>query len=56
VLCDELPVLQAQKIDGLSFDRIALIEDQVGIGKRHVALALLVAPVSLNVDEECSAT
>ncbi len=49
-------MLQAPMFNGLSFDPFSLLDDgagpaEVGIGGRHVAQALVVAPVIVVLDE-----
>ena len=56
MLGGELAVLQAPTLDRLSFDPFALFEDgscpsEVGVGGRHVAQALMIAPVVVVLDE-----
>ena len=56
MLCGELAVLQAPMFDGLSFDPFALFDDvrrpaEVGVSRRHVVQALMVALVVVVLDE-----
>ena len=56
MLGGELAVLQAPMFDGLSFDPFALFDDgcgpaEVGVGRRHVVEALVVAAVVVVLDE-----
>ena len=56
MLCGELAVLQAPMLDGLAFDPFALFDDgcgpaEVGVGRRHVCQALVVASVVVVLDE-----
>ena len=52
----ELAVLQALMFDGLSFDPFALLDNcfspaEVGIGRRYIAQALVIASVIIVLDE-----
>ena len=56
MLAGELAVLQAPMVDGLSLDPFTLFDDgwspaEVGVGRRHVAQALVVALVIVMLDE-----
>ena len=56
MLCGNLTVLQASTFDGLSFDPFSLLDDglgppEVGVGRRHVTQALVVALVVVILDE-----
>lgn len=56
MLSDELAVLQAPMLDGLPFDPFSLFDDscgpaEVGVGWRHVAQALVIAPMVVVLDE-----
>ena len=56
MLSGELAVLQAPIFDGLSLDPFALFDDgwcpaEVGVCRRHVVQALVVAPVVVVLDE-----
>src|SRR5690554_6364667 len=58
MLSGELAVLQAAMLDGLPFDPFALFDDgtgpaEVGVGWRHVAQALVIAPMVVVLDEGC---
>ncbi len=56
MLSGEFAVLQASTLDGLAFDPFSLFDDgwsptEVGVGRRHVVEALVVAPVVVMFDE-----
>ena len=56
MLSGEFAVLQAPELDRLSFDPFSLFDDsrgpaEVGVGRGHVAKALVVASVIVILDE-----
>ena len=56
MLCGDVSVLQAPKLDGLALDALALFDDgccpaEVGVGRCHVGQALVVTLVVVVLDE-----